>query len=89
MCESLDANKKKKGCNAGNLYFCKKRKMFINVYATEPCDKYEKDWSRKRSDSEKIEEDSKKYDDRKLVMGEAVFALVGIILFGIIATIFS
>lgn len=86
-CANLDPEKKKAGKVAGNLYFCKKNKVYVNAAKTT-CEHYEKSYRQKDQDSD-IYEDSKEYYDNDTPISFYIVILIALIIIGLIMGVFT
>lgn len=82
-CKYLDEKKKKDGKVSGSIYFCSKNKKFVNG-KDDCCKAYSKHPLRKSHISNEIYRNGKKFYNDDTSPGTYLFALVGIIIFGLI-----
>lgn len=87
-CGNLDPKKNKAGKVNGNLYFCKKKKSFVNPTSTD-CGKFEKAYKRKNYEIDEIYREGKIYDNDDTPMGLYVLILIVLIILAIIFKIFN
>ena len=86
-CANLDKEKKSAGKLMGNLYYCKKNKVFVNA-ATNGCEKWSKS-SRKGYEDDEIYKDSKDYYNNNTPIGVLAFVLIVLVILGLILGVFK
>lgn len=87
-CKHLKDDKKYKGCVSGCKYFCGKVKNY--VYGdNDVCQFFEKSYTRKNIDCDKIYEDGKNFCDDKHSPSYYILILVLLVVVGIVLAIIN
>lgn len=81
-CMNLDINDKYEGYSNGCIYYCKKRRMYVDAIRSH-CDDFNKT-SRSKSDIETIIQGSKDYCDARCSVGFYNFAIIVLIILFIV-----
>ena len=86
-CDNLNDSKKKEGSIKGCMYECKKlKKMVPGNYS---CDKFEKSYSRKLFDKQRIYTEGREFSDKtKGSVGWTLFLLIILIILALIMGVF-
>ena len=80
-CKYLKESKKRDGALTGTIYYCSKVDNFVNG-SNNPCDKFEKSYSRNSFESSKIYQDGASFSDDDKPVSYYIGLLILIIILG-------
>lgn len=87
-CKFLKASDKKDGAVTGSVYLCTKIKKYVNG-ASDGCDKYYKDYTRKTYEGDEIYNNGKYYYNDSTPVSTCLFIAVVLLILAIIINIFQ
>lgn len=86
-CKYLKEDDRKDGCVNGSLYYCTKIKKYVSG-ASDGCDSYYKDYSRKTYESDEIYRNGVHYSNDTTSNGTYLLLAIILIIIAVIVNIF-
>lgn len=87
-CKYLQEMNKKEGKTSGAVYYCAKLKKYVSG-ASDGCDSYYKDYSRKACVRDEIFHDGEHFSDNSMSIESGIILIIILIILGMIMKVFN